>query len=299
MMRNTVAQAIGALPVALALNHAAGLLATELPTAAAGDLQASSAPERFAVARGVAVVPVRGLLTPNNLAYESWFGWSTYRGLTETARELAANEDVRAVILDMNSPGGLVLGLDAAARAVRALAQVKPVHVLADPMAASAAYYLASQGNDIAVAPGAIVGSIGTARMAGYYAAPDYSGTMWHDFTSSHARAKIPDPSTEEGKAEIQRSLDEAEAQFHAAVATGRGIAPEELTARLSVTDDARDGGAVFYAEEAIARGLADTAEAREDFFARIFGDYAPPQQRRAGRAYLAQAAAAQARAAL
>lgn len=298
MTRNTVAQAIGALPVALAFNHAAGLLSTELPSAVAGEVQASSAPERFAVARGVAVVPVRGLLTPNTLAYERWFGWTTYRGLTETMLEMAANEDVRAIILDVDCPGGLVLGLDAAARAVREVARAKPVHALADPMASSAAYYLASQARDIAVAPGAIVGSIGTARMAGHYAAPDYSGTMWHDFTSSHARAKIPDPSTDEGKAEIQRSLDEAEAQFHAAVAAGRGIPLDDLPARLSVSDDERDGGAVFYAEEAIARGLADTAETREDFFGRIFADYAPPP-RRAGRAYLAQAAAAQARAAL
>ena len=124
-------------------------------------------------------------------------------------------------------------------------------------------------------------------------------GDQWFEISSSHARAKNPDASTAEGMAELRRSLDESEAQFHAAVAAGRRIDPAALLSALSVTDDPKDGGAVFGVEASIARGLADRQETRDEFYSRIMQAYAPDVRPAQSLAFGAQAAAARASASI
>uniref|UniRef100_UPI000C6D0F3F S49 family peptidase n=1 Tax=Cereibacter azotoformans TaxID=43057 RepID=UPI000C6D0F3F len=273
-MTRTLASLFGPLqPMALAEDLAAPLLALPIPESAVDPAAAArapaagpSVPDRFTVARGLAVVPVRGILTPNMAQYERWFGWATYHGLTETLAHLAASEDAAAIVLEIDSPGGLVTGIEAAAEAIAAAAAVKPVHALVSPLAASAAYWLASQASEIVMTPGAVAGSIGVALTAAAHVQPGANGAQIFELSSRHARAKRPDASTEAGRAELQRSLDEAEAAFHAAVSAGRAIPAAELAARLSVTDDPQDGGATFRTPEAIRRGLADRTETRAAF---------------------------------
>ncbi|ULB12772.1 S49 family peptidase (plasmid) [Cereibacter azotoformans] len=299
-MTRTLASLFGHLqPMALAEDLAAPLLALAIPEGAGDPAAATGAPaafravpDRFTVTRGLAVVPVRGILTPNMAQYERWFGWATYHGLAETLNHLAASEDAAAIVLEIDSPGGLVTGIEAAAEAIAAAAAVKPVHALVSPLAASAAYWLASQASEIVMTPGAVAGSIGVALTAAAHVQPGANGAQIFEMSSRHARAKRPDASTEAGRAELQRSLDEAEAAFHAAVSTGRTIPAAELAARLSVTDDPQDGGATFRAPEAIRRGLADRTETRTDFYARLTARTVP-KPRSPSRAFAARAAAA------
>lgn len=299
-MRNNVMSVFTGAPVAMAADLARDLLAQALPVAGDRDgVVAAVTVERFTVQRGVAVVPVRGLLTPNSAILERWMGWSTYFGIAETMAELGERGDVSAIILDVDSPGGLVTGCEGAVAAVAEAAKHKPVHALASPLAASAAYWIASQASTLAVAPGGLVGSIGVAMMASSIVGPDSWGEQRFSLASSHARAKRPDPGTEEGMAELRRSLDEVEAAFHAAVSAGRNIPLAELPTRLSVTDDPRDGGAVFRGADAMARGLADSIESRPAFYGRILQTYASAQKTGGGSAYRARAAAAMAQAEL
>lgn len=271
-MKNSVMSMLSGAPAAVAEGFARDLLALDLPKAWSDDDQpVAAAVERYTIQRGVAVVPVRGILTPNSAVLERWFGWSTYFGIAEALADLTGRGDVSAIVLDVDSPGGLVTGCAGAAEAVAAANSIKPVHAIAAPLAASAAYWIASQASSLAVIPGGIVGSIGVAMFASSIVGPDNWGEQWFSLTSSHARAKRPDPGTDEGMTELRRSLDEHEALFHAAVAAGRGIPEGDLAARLSVTSDPRDGGAVFQGADAIARGLADTVETRNAFYARMF----------------------------
>jgi ClpP class serine protease len=251
--------------------------------------------ERFVTVRGVAVMPIRGILTPNSEILERYLGWATYAGIEAACAQIAAADDVGAAVLEIDCPGGMVIGMGAAVAAVAALRAVKPVYVLANPLAASAAYALASQGTSIAMTAGAYVGSIGVLVESSAPVQPDMYGEQWNIHVSSNARAKWADPRTEGGRAEIQRRLDESEAAFHADVARGRGIAPDDLLSRLSVTGNAADGGAVFGPAEAIRRGLADTLETRAAFYDRVMAAHAPQpaSTKPAARAFAAQAAAA------
>lgn len=299
-MRSSVMSMLSGAPAAVAFGLARDMLALDLPAVAARDGQpVAAAVERYTIQSGVAVVPVRGILTPNSAVFERWFGWSTYFGIADALAELTGRADVSAIVLSVDSPGGLVTGCAGAAEAVAAAVAIKPVHAIATPLAASAAYWIASQATDVAVMPGGIVGSIGVAMVASSIVGPDSWGEQHYALTSSHARAKRPDPGTEEGMTELRRSLDEYEAVFHAAVASGRGIPVEDLPARLSVTSDPRDGGAVFQGQDAVTRGLADTVEKSGAFYARIFAEYGATIRPTRSAQFKARAAAALAAAAI
>lgn len=299
----TIAASLGTQPMALdpRLGHA--MLHMPMPTeasAVAGDLAISGTDirvergTRFVEVRGVAIMPLRGILTPDNESLERYLGWSTYAGIEAVCTELAARDDIVAAVVEANSPGGLVLGQEMATTALAALAAVKPVHVVVAPLAASAAYWLASQATEVIATPGAIVGSIGVMRESAWPVQPDMGGDQWGIHLSSHARAKAPNPTTEAGQRQIQRELDAAEARFLAAVAAGRGVTVDALMASLTQSDDLADGGGYFMPDDALSRGLIDGIETRAAFYARVFATYAPVPARAAPpRAYHAAAAAA------
>ncbi len=304
MTKRTIASLFAASDLAICAQSAQSLLGLPLPKAEHDGIAVTNAAmiargERFAVARGVAVVPVKGLLTPNMFALERWLGWTTYHGLEDTLSLLSANEEVSAIVLEFDTPGGMVLGVEGANEAIRAAAKVKPVHALVHPLCASAGYWLASAATDISATSGSLIGSIGTMRAAWSSVETGMNGMRLYEMRSSHARAKNPDAATEEGSAEIQRVLDIAETKFHAAIATGRNIPPADLLSRLSATDDPQDGGRAFEVDDALKRGLIDAAETRDAFYSRVFSKYAPKPRTSSKRAYSAKARAARARAAI
>lgn len=298
MTKQTIASLFAASDLAMCAQSAQALLGLPLPKAEAEpstNAAMVARGERFAISRGVAVVPVKGLLTPNMFILERWLGWATYQGLEDTMSELVPNEEVSAIVLEFDTPGGMVLGIEAASAAISAAAKIKPVHAFVNPLCASAGYWLACSSSDIVAAPGSLVGSIGTMRSADSPVKPGNSGFQYFDFRSSHAQAKNPDPATEEGKAEIKACLDIAEAKFHATIATGRNIPANELAVRLSATDDEKDGGRAFEVGEAQSRGLIDAVETRMAFYSRIFAKYAPKPRSGTRRALSAKAKAAKA----
>lgn len=282
--------------MALDAQMAAPLLALPLPahSMAAAQVPGGNGERPYPVVKGVAALSLRGVLTPNYEALAMLYGWTTYHGLARLAAEIAAADDVQAVALEVDSPGGMVTGIEAAAEAVAALAAVKPVHALVNPVAASAAYWIASQATEIAVTPGGIVGSIGVGLQTYSFTGPSMIfGAQFYNMTSTHARAKWPDPATEAGKLELARMLDESEARFHGAVAAGRGMPLDQLPGLLSVTSDPRDGGAVFTGQDGVTRGLADKVEGRQAFYDRLFATYGAAAPRPRGRAAMSPGAAA------
>src|SRR5689334_18938748 len=76
-------------------------------------------------------------------------------------RALADDDDVRAVVLRIDSPGGSALASDRMWHAVRRCAARKPVIVSLGDVAASGGYYIASAGTEILAHPTSTIGSIG------------------------------------------------------------------------------------------------------------------------------------------
>ncbi|PIE10044.1 MAG: peptidase S49 [Rhodobacterales bacterium] len=261
--------------LALSREHAAACLAAEFE-ASDDRMTAADGAGRYVVSGAVAVVPLRGIITPNNAILEKYLGWTTSHGLAETMETLSSDRSVAAIVVESDSPGGVVLGGEAAVQAVSMAAKVKPVHALVNPLSASLAYWIASQATDIAMTPGSLVGSIGAMFSAPSPVQPGVSGDQWFDMRSSHAVGKNADPADETGAALIQARLDDIEARFHRDVSAGRGIDLADLPTRLSADTDPTHGGGVFETAQAVERGLVDQVETRSAFYQRIMAAYAP-----------------------
>jgi protease-4 len=110
----------------------------------------------------IAVVYVDGAIVDGegggDLFGGSYVGSETMR---RALRMALRDEDVKAVVLRIDSPGGSALASEAIWQAVRRLAKEKPVVVSIGSMAASGGYYIAVAGETIFADRSAIVGSIG------------------------------------------------------------------------------------------------------------------------------------------
>lgn len=195
---------------------------------------------------GVAVIPVRGLL----MRQMSWFFWS----YEEIARDVAlaqASDEVRAIVLDIDSGGGLVAGADDCARAIRASGP-KPVAAFVGGVAASAAYYLASAAERITVGSGALVGSIGTViEYIDVEPMMEAMGARIVRVVAEQSPNKRLDPASAEGKAELQALVDASGREFVETVAEMRGLSADQVLDRFGQ-------GLVFDGDEALTRGMVD-----------------------------------------
>jgi protease IV len=113
--------------------------------------------------QAVALIYAEGVIVDGATA-DSLFGGSDQIGSEDLRRALRIverDDQISAVVLRIDSPGGSALASEAMWQAVRRVAKTKPVIVSIGSMAASGGYYLASSSNFIYADPTAIVGSIG------------------------------------------------------------------------------------------------------------------------------------------
>lgn len=166
---------------------------------------------------------------------------------------IAKNDRIRALVLDIDSPGGGVSASDYLYRSVLKVAERKPVVASIRGLGASGAYYISCAANKIVATPGAIIGSIGVISVrpalqellekvgvgvnvnkSGPY---KDMGAFWRDATDE-----------EQGK--MQELIDESYDTFVSIVAQGREMA--EAKVREVAT------GEVFWAPKAKELNLVD-----------------------------------------
>lgn len=81
--------------------------------------------------------------------------------LVQTLADLRQDDDIAAVVLRIQSPGGSATASEYILREVELLAREKPLIVSMGNVAASGGYYIAARANEIFAEPGTITGSIG------------------------------------------------------------------------------------------------------------------------------------------
>lgn len=113
----------------------------------------------YAVDNGIATIPARGSLS--NKQADSWWDETSYEGLRDTFELALADPEVKAILLDVDSPGGEAAGAMETSSFIRNASARKPVVAFVDGMAASAGYALASGAQDIIATPSSTLGSIG------------------------------------------------------------------------------------------------------------------------------------------
>jgi capsid assembly protease len=217
----------------------------------------------------VARVPIVGAITRRDSLWSTLFGGgASVERITKTLREVAADDSIGTVLLDIDSPGGTVSGMPELAAEVRNLKQSKHVVALANSLTASAAYWIASQADEIVATPEAVVGSVGVFSIhedwskfnARFGVEPTYI------FAGKYKVEGNPDaPLSDDARAHLQTMVNEAYDLFVADVAKGRGVAP-------SVVRSEYGEGRALTAKAAKANGLVDRISSATDTLQRLAG---------------------------
>jgi signal peptide peptidase SppA len=202
----------------------------------------------------IAVVPVYGVLTQRGGIDETSQPLTSMQGLAATITSAASDPAIGGIVLDVDSPGGSVYGLTELGDAIFAAREAKPIVAVANSMAASAAYWTASQCSALYAAPGAEVGSIGV-----YTAHYDVSGLMKARGVGveviSAGKYKTEQnpygPLSDEARAHVQAGVDAYYESFVKAVARGRG-------ASLKAVREDMGEGRMLMAEQAKAANMID-----------------------------------------
>ncbi len=235
-------------------------------------------PRRWHRNGAVAIIPVQGIIYPQSIPFLEMLGVITTPATVAGAvRDALGESDVEAIVLDVDSPGGVVSAVpETAARleALRASATV-PIVAMSRYLMASAAYWLAAAAaHQIVVSPSSLTGSIGV--LTEHVDASRLYETIGLDISIIHAgqyKAELSDtmPLSDEARAHLQSHVDYYYEEFVGAVARSRRKSP------AAVRDGMADGR-VQVAREAVSMGMADRAEDMDALMARL----AMPRQRRA-----------------
>lgn len=170
-----------------------------------------------------AILQLYGILTPKRTFFTGT-AMNTFTSWLETAIYSPA---VSKIILDIDSPGGSVYGIAEAAALIRRGRALKPIYAVANPMAASAAYWIASAATRFYATPSGDVGSIGVYALHENLAgALDQMGIEVSMISAGRYKTEGNpfEPLGDEARAEIQRGVDDTYQNFLSDVARGRGV---------------------------------------------------------------------------
>lgn len=206
----------------------------------------------------VAAIPISGPLFRHADLLTDLSGATSYATLRKDLQAALDNPAVRAIVLDIDSPGGEATGVSELSRAIYEARGQKPIKAYVGGAAASAAYWIASAADEVVISDTAILGSIGV--MAVYPKADD-AGEI--EFVSSQSPYKNAKPGTDAGKAKIQGRIDALAAVFVSAVAKNRGVSEARVLGDFGKGD-------VFVGAAAIKAGLADRLGSLESLLAEM-----------------------------
>lgn len=201
----------------------------------------------------IGVIPLHGPMIKRAGFWEMLFGFTGAENVRGAIRAAVYDEEIKAILLHVESPGGHVAGVQDLADTVREAAAQKPLAVHIDDLGASAAYWASAYATRLTASGMAEVGSVGTmAVVADVSQGLAQAGIKIH-VVSTGAMKGIGIPGTQVTDAhleEIQRRVDGVNQFFLRAVQRGRKLSQEQLA---QVSD-----GRVFLAQEAKQLGLID-----------------------------------------
>lgn len=208
----------------------------------------------------VAVIPVYGVISGRADMFTSMSGGTSVQRLQSTFRDAVGDEDVSAIVLDIDSPGGSTDLIPELAATIRGARGKKPIVAVSNTRAASAAYWIGSQADELVVTPSGDVGSIGV-----FAAHSDLSGAqekMGVKTTLIHAgeyktEGNPYEPLSEEARASIQATVDEYYNMFVRDVARGRRVA-------VGTVREEFGQGRMVTAVNAVKAGMADRVDTLE-----------------------------------
>ena len=204
----------------------------------------------------IAVLHIEGTIQDKNDTYDQ--EW-----LLTTIRDLSYDRNVKAILLDINSPGGGVYQSDEVYLELLDYKETSgnPVFAFFGPLAASGGYYIACAADYIVANRNTMTGSIGViaGQSVDLSQFMEKHGVRVNTFTAGRNKDMlgISTPVTPEHREIMQSLADECYYQFVEIVAESRGLTMEET---LELAD-----GRIYTAWQALDRGLIDVVGRFDD----------------------------------
>jgi HK97 family phage prohead protease len=224
-------------------------------------MQHGDAPE---TGDGVAVIPVYGVIAQRMSMFDDFSGGTSCEAVSKQLKAALADDTIGTIVLDVDSPGGTVTGVPELAAEIFAARSKKPIIAVANGMAASAAYWIASAATKFVVTPSGEVGSIGV-----YTTHQDVSAMMEKEgvkITFIQAGKYKTEgnpyaPLSAEAEADIQDGVDKFYNMFTQGVAGGRGVSWETVLSDFGQ-------GRMLLAEDALKVGMVDAIASLDEVLA-------------------------------
>lgn len=201
--------------------------------------------ERASRRGDVAILNVHGALFKRANLFVEICGATSYDILSRDLQAALDNPAIKAICLNIDSPGGMASGCDEFAQAVFDARGKKPITAYVTGTACSAAYWIASAADKIVISDSSMVGSIGVVMTV------PKNTEKGNEIVSSNAPGKRPDVETDAGRARIQQIVDDLETVFISAVARNRGVSEDTVKQKFG-------SGGVEIGAKAVALGMAD-----------------------------------------
>lgn len=226
----------------------------------------------------IAIIPIHGVLAPKMDMMTEISGGTSYVGIQRALHAALADDEVKAVVLDIDSPGGAVPGAQELGDEIRSLrGGDKPIVAQVNHLAASAAYWIASQADEIVVSPSARAGSIGVYTVHEDISAALEKAGVKRTYISKgdhKVEGNETEPLDEDALAFIEERVARSYDRFVSAVAAGRGVS-------VAKVEKDYGQGRVFFAEELVEKGMADSIGTLGDTLARFGADQTPEPVRK------------------
>ena len=204
-----------------------------------------------AAAPKIAIVYAQGEIVDGRGSKDQIYGYT----LAETINKMADDDDVKAVVLRVNSPGGSALASDIIWREMTLLQQKKPVIVSMGSYAASGGYYISAPADAIVANKFTLTGSIGVFGMVPSFGkALERNLGVTIDGVTTNKNSNMGNgfvPFTEQAHQSIMRGVDRVYERFTSLVAEGRNLTIEKV---LDIAE-----GRVWTGIEGQQNGLVDT----------------------------------------
>lgn len=204
----------------------------------------------------IAVLSLSGMMDQKDSAFLRYFGGTSTETFGRELDRAMGDESVRAVVLDIDSPGGYVTGTPELANHIYRSRGSKPIVSVANPMAASAALFAGSAADEFYVTPTGDVGSLGVRTghldVSKYYDEMGVVETMIVATDSPHKAEMWSGAAlTDEDRERAQDTVDAHMVEFVGAMARHRGVTTEHVKERFGK-------GRMLMPKEAKAAGMVD-----------------------------------------
>lgn len=233
------------------------------------EVEARAASKFRNVGGDIAIMDLSGTMSQRMGIMDAASGGTSTEAFGNKFDELANDPRIKAIVMNVDSPGGTAFGCEELSNKIRAARKPdRPIIAVANSLMASAAYYVASAADEVIATPGGQVGSIGTILVHTDISKSNEENGIVKTIVKAPANKGEANPfeALNEGdKAALQDTVDQYYEMFVGAVAVNRGITAAKVKSDFG-------GGRLLTARDALKAGLIDRVSTLDDVVARLRG---------------------------